>query len=85
MLIPQITEHIVEEFSERIGEQIMDVPIPQVHVQETTNAIEALQLQVRAISNETQEKHFDKEELLTEKHELTMQLDECSKNIDAVC
>ena len=61
--IQQILEDIVDElqsvpqeqFSERMSEQIVDVPVPQVDVQDNTNAIEALKLQVRPISNEIQE------------------------------
>ena len=83
--IPQITEDIVEDFkmvpqehfSERICEQILNIPVPQVDVQEITHAIEALQFQVRAMSNETQGKHSGKEERLTKKHELNIHLNEC--------
>ena len=84
VLSPQITEDMVEEFSETICEQTVDFSVRQVDVHEITNAIEAVQLQVRAISNEIQEKHSGKEEFLTKKQELRMQLDECSKKIDAL-
>ena len=81
---PQITEDIVEEFktppqgqfSVRICEQIVDVPLPRVDVREITDAIEALQFQVRAMSNEIQRKCSSKEEFLTKKHGLKMQLNE---------
>ena len=43
----------------------MDVPVPQVDVQEITNTIEALQFQVRI-----QGKYSGKEAFLTKEHEL---------------
>ena len=49
----QITKGTVEDFPERICEQIVDVPVPQV------DGLEALQSQVRANSNEIQQKFFD--------------------------
>ena len=72
--IPQITEDIVE----------VDVPVPQVDVQEISNAITALQFQVRTISKEIQEKYSGKREFQRKKHELKMQLDEYSKKIGAL-
>ena len=58
--------------------------VPKVHVQETTNTMEALQLQLRAISNEIQRKHSDKEEFVTKIHELRTQLGECAKKMNAL-
>ena len=75
--------------SERICEQVVDVPVPQVDMQEITNAIEALHFQSRAISDELQGKYSDvfsgKEgSVLSKKHVFKMQLYECSKKIDAL-
>ena len=49
--------------TEEIGEEIVDVPGRPL------DAIEALQLQACAISNESREKYFE-EECLTKTHEL---------------
>ena len=55
---------------------------------DAVDAIEAAQLQFWAISKENHEKHSDmfsvKEELLTKMHELGMQPDECSQNIELI-
>ena len=84
--IPRITEDVGEEFkfvpqeqiSGSICEQLVEVTVPQ------GEAIEALQLQACAISNESQEKYSGNEELLTKKHDLSMQLHECPKKMDAM-
>ena len=71
-----------ESFSDRICEQIVDVPVPQV------DELEALQFQVSAISHEMHGKCSDgnssSEEFLTKTHELDMQLGECSKTINVL-
>jgi chromosome segregation ATPase len=70
-------------------DEIPKVPQPdrEAHeetVKEKTNAIEALQAQIRAISSEIQGKSSGKEEFLMKKNELRMHLDECSKKLDAL-
>ena len=73
----QIVEVLLPQITKDIGEEIVDVPVPQV------DASEVLQLQVCAISTEIQGKYSGKEEFRPKKHELRMQQDECSKKIDA--
>ena len=68
---------------QRTVEPIIDVPMPQVLQQGATEA-EALQFQVRAISNEIQEKYSGKEDILTKTTEVKMQLDELFKRIAAL-
>ena len=89
---------VTHERVQRIDEQIVDVPIPQI-TEETgeeivdvsvppVDAIEALQLLVCATSNEIQRKYFDmfsgQEEFLTKIHELRMQLDAHFKTLDVL-
>ena len=61
MTLDTTTERRLQgQFSERICGLIVDVPVPQVVVQDVANAIDFLQFQVRAISNEIQEKYSGK-------------------------
>ena len=46
--------------------------------------VDALQFQVRAIPNESQEKYHDKEEFFTKTNEVMMRVDECTNKIDAL-
>ena len=50
----------------------------------TLTHLKLFSCRVRAISNEIQGKYSGEGEFLTRKHELGMQLDECSKKIDAL-
>uniref|UniRef100_A0A7S1AJB0 Uncharacterized protein n=1 Tax=Noctiluca scintillans TaxID=2966 RepID=A0A7S1AJB0_NOCSC len=86
---PKAKAEVKKPRKENPEDEIPKVPQPdrEVHdetVREITNAIEALQVQVRAISNEIQGKSSGKDEFLTKKNELRFHLDECSKKIDAL-
>ena len=61
----------------------MEEPIPQI-AEDIANSIDALRFQVRAISNEIQEKHSDVDSRKAKSRELGMRLDELSKKLSVL-